>query len=153
MVQTSYRGKGKTTDCAKLPATITFSRQVLRAGANNSKEAPSTTESFVRTRAALGVLKAATQKPYPLIAFVPEQLFRQIKDYPWNDDLAHARCSPFMSYYTLLPADQAPGDHPPPASPRAEQENQEVADAVTKLIYYKKILMYRIDVYIPLQIT
>jgi hypothetical protein len=80
------------------------------------------TVNFLRTRSAIGILKAATETPAPLIGFVSEALFQKIRGHPWNRDPALLRC-PSSSFYTLLPEDEDPRDHPN-ANPQITNEVQ-----------------------------
>jgi hypothetical protein len=62
-----------------------------------------TLSPVMRTRSALGVLKAAAQRPEPLIEFVSPATYKKIRAEPWNGgDFWGA--SP--NFYTLLPADE-----------------------------------------------
>jgi hypothetical protein len=63
----------------------------------------------MRTYSALGMLKAATERPHPKIEFVTPARYREIRDpatHGWNDD------PDALSYYTLLPADEDSIDCP-----------------------------------------
>jgi len=64
---------------------------------------------LMRTYSALGILKAATERPHPKIEFVTPARYREIRDpatHGWNDD------PDTLSYYTLLPADEDSIDCP-----------------------------------------
>jgi hypothetical protein len=66
-----------------------------------------TLSPVMRTRSALGVLKAAAQRPEPLIEFVSPAAYRKIRAEPWNGaDFWGA--SP--NFYTLLPTDEDSAD-------------------------------------------
>jgi hypothetical protein len=57
----------------------------------------------MRTYSALGILKAATERPHPKVEFVTPARYRQIRDpatHGWNGDQDSA------SYYILLPEDE-----------------------------------------------
>ncbi|HEY3886968.1 MAG TPA: hypothetical protein VGL73_00225 [Caulobacteraceae bacterium] len=62
-----------------------------------------TLSPVMRTRSALGVLKAAAQRPEPLIEFVSPAAYRKIRAEPWNGGDFWGT-SP--NFYTLLPADE-----------------------------------------------
>jgi hypothetical protein len=62
-----------------------------------------TLSPVMRTRSALGVLKAAAQRPEPLIEFVSPAAYRKIRAEPWNG-ASFWGTSP--NFYTLLPADE-----------------------------------------------
>jgi hypothetical protein len=105
----------KTTNCETVPTTIAFSRRALQTGREEAsaknKKAPPITQYPLRTRSALGILKAATEISLPLIAFVSEQEYELIKSYAWNSIYTRSRCGN-MSYYTLLPSDKDRSDSP-----------------------------------------
>lgn len=61
---------------------------------------------LMRTYSALGILKNATERPHPKIAFVSHDLYRQIRAHAWNQDVDS------LSFYTLLPEDENPLDNP-----------------------------------------
>jgi len=61
---------------------------------------------MMRTYSALGILKNATERPHPKIAFVTRDFFNRIRSYPWNQDVDNA------SFYTLLPETEDPLDNP-----------------------------------------
>jgi hypothetical protein len=62
-----------------------------------------TLSPVMRTRSALGVLKAAAQRPEPLIEFVSPAAYRKIRAESWNS-ADFWGTSP--NFYTLLPADE-----------------------------------------------
>jgi len=64
---------------------------------------------LMRTYSALGMLKAATERPHPKIEFVTPARYREIRDpstHGWNAD------PDALSYYTLLPQDEDSIDCP-----------------------------------------
>ena len=61
---------------------------------------------LLKTSSALGVLKAATERPTPKIAFVSPEKYREITAYPWHTD------GDSLSFYTLLPQSEDPADNP-----------------------------------------
>jgi hypothetical protein len=61
---------------------------------------------LLKTSSALGVLKAASERPTPKIAFVTPERYREITGYPWNKELDNS------SFYTLLPQSEDPTDNP-----------------------------------------
>jgi hypothetical protein len=61
---------------------------------------------LLKTSSALGILKAATERPTPKIAFVTPEQYREITAYPWNKD------GDSLSFYTLLPQSEDPADNP-----------------------------------------
>ncbi|MGO8865886.1 MAG: hypothetical protein ACLQME_05210 [Alphaproteobacteria bacterium] len=77
---------------------------------------------LMRTYSALGILKTATEQPYPKIEFVSADTYRKIRLHPWNQDLDSS------SFYTLLPEDEAPGDNPASKSAKGKEEYEQVAD-------------------------
>jgi hypothetical protein len=62
-----------------------------------------TLSPVMRTRSALGVLKAAAQRPDPLIEFLSPAAYLKIRAEPWNG-AAFWGASP--DFYTLLPVDE-----------------------------------------------
>lgn len=67
---------------------------------------------LMRTYSALGILKAATERPHPKIEFVTPARYHQIRDpatHRWNNDTEGA------SFYILLPEDEDSVDCPPVA--------------------------------------
>jgi hypothetical protein len=80
------------------------------------------TVNFLRTRSAIGILKAAATAPAPLIGFVPEPLFEKIRGEYWNREPALSQCDS-TSFYTLLPEDEGPRDHPN-ANPEITRQTQ-----------------------------
>lgn len=60
--------------------------------------APPRSLSFLQTRSALGILKAATETPAPLIGFVPEAKYRVIRDRPWNLEQERKGCAGRLLY-------------------------------------------------------
>jgi hypothetical protein len=60
----------------------------------------------MRTYSALGILKNATEQPWPKIAIVSAEAYGNIRTYPWN--YFHKDRS--LSFYTLLPCDENQGD-------------------------------------------
>jgi hypothetical protein len=61
---------------------------------------------LLKTSSALGILKAATERPTPKIAFVTPEKYREITGYPWNKEIDSS------SFYTLLPQSEDPADNP-----------------------------------------
>ena len=61
---------------------------------------------LLKTSSALGILKAATERPTPKIAFVTPERYREITGYPWSKELDGS------SFYTLLPRSEDPADNP-----------------------------------------
>lgn len=61
---------------------------------------------LMRTYSALGILKNATERPHPKIAFVSSDVYARIRSYPWNQEADRA------SFYTLLPEAEDPLDNP-----------------------------------------
>lgn len=61
---------------------------------------------LLKTSSALGILKAATERPTPKIAFVTPEKYREIIGYPWHKD------GDSSSFYTLLPQSEDPADNP-----------------------------------------
>ena len=61
---------------------------------------------MMRTYSALGILKNATEKPHPKIAFVTPEIYQQIRSYQWNQDTDNS------SFYTLLRESENPNDNP-----------------------------------------
>jgi hypothetical protein len=105
--------ENKMASCETLPSIIAFSRHALQTAkkeVSKAKEISKVTDFPLHTRSALGILKASTEIPAPLIAFVPSEMFKKITSYPWNGESARAKRSD-MSYYTLLPEDEGPKDH------------------------------------------
>lgn len=66
---------------------------------------------FIKTRSAIGILRAATEVPAPLIAIVPKEKYSKIINYNWNYKERLGTC-PNANYYTLLPDDENKMDHP-----------------------------------------
>ena len=86
-------------------------RGEARPGKSTEPAAPSLVSRapLMRTYSALGMLKAATERPHPKIEFVTPARYREIRDpatHGWNDD------PDALSYYTLLPADEDSVDCP-----------------------------------------
>ncbi len=61
---------------------------------------------LLKTSSALGILKAATERPTPKIEFVTPERYREITSYPWTKELDSS------SVYTLLPQSEDPADNP-----------------------------------------
>ena len=61
---------------------------------------------LLKTSSALGILKAATERPTPKIEFVSPEKYREITSYPWTKELDSS------SVYTLLPQSEDPADNP-----------------------------------------
>lgn len=61
---------------------------------------------LLKTSSALGILKAATERPTPKIAFVTPERYREITGYPWSKELDGT------SFYTLLPRSEDAADNP-----------------------------------------
>ena len=59
---------------------------------------------MMRTYSALGILKNATERPHPKIAFVTPEQYQTITSYPWNQNADSA------SFYTLLHENEHSGD-------------------------------------------
>ncbi len=76
----------------------------------SSNAATSSSDYSLRTRSALGTLKAATETPYPSIGFISYQMYQDIVGKPWN---RRPVCGS-ASYYTLLPEEENGGDDPQP---------------------------------------
>jgi hypothetical protein len=102
------------------------------AGPNLVSRAP-----LMRTYSALGILKAATERPHPKVEFVTPDRYREIRDattHPWNGD------TDSLSYYTLLPQDEdsidCPGagscDNPPPEGKRRHDDYLGVQNDLAK---------------------
>jgi len=106
---------GNRTRCEEIPKTIAFSRRQVpiktETSHNNKRELSANSEYPLRTRSALGILKSATETPSPRIAFVTEEIFRKIRGHPWNSRQVRSACGE-MIYYTLLPEEEGPEDHP-----------------------------------------
>lgn len=83
---------------------------------------------LMRTYSALGILKNATERPHPKIAFVTPDVYKAIRSRPWNQDLDSS------SFYTLLPQDENPLDNPVDAGQEAESAriDQEVVDWIER---------------------
>ena len=83
---------------------------------------------LMRTYSALGILKNATERPHPKIAFVSLDVYKAIRSRPWNQDLDSA------SFYTLLPEDESPLDNPVAAGQEARSAriDQEVVDWIER---------------------
>ncbi|HEY3798210.1 MAG TPA: hypothetical protein VGL58_07635 [Caulobacteraceae bacterium] len=62
-----------------------------------------TLSPVMRTRSALGVLKAAVERPEPLVEFVSPDAYRKIRAEPWNGPQVWGGQP---SFYTLLPEDE-----------------------------------------------
>jgi hypothetical protein len=77
---------------------------------------------LMRTYSALGILKSATQQPYPRIAFVPVGDYDRITHYWWNDP-GHEDSS--LSVFTLAPRDLQPGDEDLDHSASAQAEDED----------------------------
>lgn len=76
----------------------------------------------MRTYSALGILKTATEQPYPKFAFVSTDTYHKIRSYPWNQDVASS------SFYTLLPETEAPGDNPSSETAKGREEDERMAN-------------------------
>jgi hypothetical protein len=76
--------------------------KVVSAGLNSGSP-------LLRTYSALGLLKNATERPHPKAAFVTRDAYERIRAYPWNQNADK------LSFYTLLPEAENPGDEPPPS--------------------------------------
>ncbi|HEY3919280.1 MAG TPA: hypothetical protein VGL83_15935 [Stellaceae bacterium] len=61
---------------------------------------------LMRTYSALGILKAAMERPHPKVELVTPERGREIRAHPWNRD------ADSLSYYTLLPSDEDSVDCP-----------------------------------------
>ena len=61
---------------------------------------------LLKTSSALGILKAATERPTPKIEFVTPETYREITSYPWTKELDSS------TFYTLLPQNEDPADNP-----------------------------------------
>jgi len=68
----------------------------------------STGSPLLKTSSTLGILKAATERPHPKIAFISREVYDTIRSYSWNRDVDS------LSFYTLLPETENPGDEPRP---------------------------------------
>jgi hypothetical protein len=64
----------------------------------------------MRTYSALGILKNATEQPWPKIAIVSADVYEAIRSYSWNDFSKDRG----LNFYTLLPCDENPGDEEGP---------------------------------------
>jgi hypothetical protein len=67
---------------------------------------------LLKTSSALGILKTATERPTPKIAFVTPDRYREITDYQWNKDVGNNNSTDEFSFYTLLPRSEDPADNP-----------------------------------------
>jgi len=80
------------------------------AGSTIENHAP-----MLRTRSAIGILKAATELPKPLVEFMTPAAYRAVIVHSWNQDVDGA------SFYTLQPGDEDSFNCPPerkaPADP------------------------------------
>ena len=85
-----------------LPPTVAH-REGLQSGA-----------PLMRTYSALGILKNATERPHPKIAFVSADVYDKIRALPWNQDVDN------LSFHTLLPEHEHPLDNPVAAGHEAE---------------------------------
>lgn len=97
-------------------------REVFTAGLSSG--AP-----LLKTYSGLGLLKNATEKPRPKFAFVSRDLYEAIRSYPWNQDTDN------LSFYTLLPESESPGDETPLAGARAVEAakiDREVTDWIKR---------------------
>ena len=81
---------------------------------------------LMRTYSALGILKNATERPHPKIAFVSPEIYRKIRARPWNEDVDN------LSFYTLLPESENPLDNP--VAPGHEAESAKIDDEVINWI-------------------
>ncbi len=79
---------------------------------------------LMRTYSALGILKNATERPHPKIAFVGRDVYDRIRSYPWNQE------SDQSSFYTLLPETENPLDNPWRRGKEAQEAkiDQDVSD-------------------------
>jgi hypothetical protein len=73
---------GNTDSCTRPVGKISLAVNVRRSvNEGGSKERVFS----IRTRSAIGIVKAATEVPAPLIAIVLEEKYLRIIDYPWNN--------------------------------------------------------------------
>jgi hypothetical protein len=61
---------------------------------------------LLRTYSGLGILKNATEEPYPRIGFVKPDQYLRIRSYPWNQQAER------FNFYTLAPETVNAGDYP-----------------------------------------
>jgi hypothetical protein len=81
---------------------------------------------LMRTYSALGILKNATERPHPKIAFVSPEVYGKIRSYPWNQEADRS------SSYTLLPETEDPLDNP--ISRGREAQDARINEEVTNWI-------------------
>jgi len=72
----------------------------------------------MRTYSGLGILKNATEQPWPRIGFVDRETYARIRGYPWNDFKADKD----LSFFTLKPRDEASGDEKDVNNPTCESD-------------------------------
>ena len=79
------------------------------------------TAPTLRTLSGLGILKSATQPPYPKIAIVSPSDYVRIRQYWWNDPGRSRSAYSSLNVYTLNPLDQndLPREQPPLFPPDA----------------------------------
>jgi hypothetical protein len=70
---------------------------------------------LLKTYSALGLLKNATERPHPRFGFVSRELYDTIRSYPWNQN------GDVLSFYTLLPESENPGDEASPPQNQAAE--------------------------------
>src|SRR5271165_990082 len=94
---------------------------------------------FIKTRSAIGILKAATEIPEPLLAIISEDRYKMIINHLWNAKDRLATC-PNASYYTLLPGEEGELDNPslnPDINPKAININSKV---IGNIMNFKSLL-------------
>jgi hypothetical protein len=113
-----------------VPASTGRARTGTAVSPERTSDAP-----LMRTYSALGIVKNATERPGPKIEFVTPQVYRQIRDNPWNADINKS------SYYTLLPSEQDSIDCPELQkqkggcdNPLASDQNKQLAAEIDRWI-------------------
>ena len=106
-----------------VPSAIVRDQQLISGG------------PILKTSSALGVLKTATERPGPKIAFVSPDQYRTITGHSWNKDNEN------LSFYTLLPQDEDPLDNPTPHTTEYLQMiknvSQWIASGTSSLLVYE----------------
>ncbi|HTC06175.1 MAG TPA: hypothetical protein VK749_22400 [Xanthobacteraceae bacterium] len=85
----------------------------------------------MRTYSALGILKNATEQPWPKIGFVSPDVYGTIRSYPWND--FHKDTD--LNFYTLLPHDEYEGDEKLASSTSDQMEDAKITRKVSDWLW------------------
>jgi len=102
----------------------------------------------IKTRSAIGILKAATEIPEPLVAIVPPETYEVITNRPWNRTKARLSTCANASYYTLLPKDEGEFDNPTKNSKYDEMITSRVVDKISRFDQSPSVIescLYTID--------